>query len=316
VIRGLDYDVSGAFFYFGRGVALVDLDRDGDLDALTVGSPTGTVGVFENDGAGFFTDRSSGNGIPAVPKASGIAAGDYDGDRDLDVYISNWTEPNLLLRNEGDFQFVDVAAAAGVADDGPGVGCAWGDFDADGHLDLYAGNRTTDGGSDAVNQLYRNLGDGTFEEVGEKLGVDDGLSPTFQAVFFDHDRDGDPDIYVANDKGYAQNETNRLFENLGGSFQDITEDTQTGAHIDSMGTAVGDYDRNGYQDLYVTNNPFGNVLLLNQGSGPYVSYGDEAGVGSYAIGWAATMRPTACTTTTVRGRRSTWRRCSRSTTPT
>ena len=293
--RGLSYGFGGAvlpYWPFGYGVAFADLDDDGDPDVVLVGAPDGRVGVFENDGGGHFIDRSAGSGIPSVDRASGVTAGDFDADGDLDLYITLWFGPNMLLRNEGAFHFVDVAASAGVADDGAGAGCAWGDFDHDGWLDLYVANRTFSQGPGGEslnpNLLYRNLGDGTFQEASAAAGVYDE-NYTFQGVFFDQDNDGDADLYLSTDKGYAGIGLNRLFENVGGVFSDITATSGTGVRINSMGVAVGDFDRDGLQDLYCTNTNEGNPLFINQGGGSFVESAAAAGVSSNATGWGAVL---------------------------
>lgn len=285
IARGAGYQPVAAEQSYGAGVAFVDLDGDGDDDLVAVGGVR--VGILENDGTGNFIDRSSGNGIPLISLASGVTAADYDGDRDLDLHISTWANPDLLLRNEGDFTFTEIAGDAGVDDAGAGVGAAWADYDGDGWLDLYLANRTLDVGLDIPNRLFRNRGDGTFEEVAESLGVDDGQSPTFQPVFFDYDRDGHPDLYLTTDKGYSLGETNRLFHNLDAVFDDVTEVTATGANVEAMGLAVGDYDGDGQQDLYITNTSPGNILLLNAGTRPWLDATGDAGVACNAVGWAA-----------------------------
>ncbi len=97
VTRGISYSTpfsSG----FGFGIALIDLDDDGDLDALMVGRVDGLVGVYENDGTGNFIDRSLTSGIPLIAQASCVCSADYDADGDLDLYFSNWFFANLLMR--------------------------------------------------------------------------------------------------------------------------------------------------------------------------------------------------------------------------
>jgi len=288
VSRGINYSMPFTPAW-GFGIALVDLDEDGDPDAVMVGRSDGRVGLYENDGTGNFTDRSLTSGIPLIADASGLCAGDYDADGDLDLYFSNFIAANLLMRNDGAFGFTDVTAAAGVGDIGAGEACTWGDYDLDGRIDLYLANRT--GSNDGAyiagepNRLYRNLGDGSFLDVLSAVGmVADRL--TFQGVLFDFDRDGDADIYVSNDKCGGV-ETNRLWENDNGTFTDITTASQTGVCLDSMGVAVGDFDGNLLQDLYPTNTPEGNPLLLNQGSGLFTDTAATAAVASYATGWAA-----------------------------
>ncbi len=295
VQRGVSYPIPfnhGPAYSFGKGVAFADLDGDWDADLVALGRTDGVVGVFENDGTGYFTDRSASSGIPTGINHSGVTAADFDGDQDLDLYLANWLVPNLLLRNEGGFVFTNVTAAAGMEVAGVGTGCAWADYDGDGLLDVYLPNRTDSGfggGLESLeeNRLYRNLGGGQFEEVAAALGVQDPGAPTFQAIFFDSDWDGDPDLYLSTDKGYAdQGFRNHLFENREGEFVEITDSSGTGAQINSMGVAVGDFDGNGFQDLYCTNTQ-GNPLYLNQGDGTFIESSALAGVQSFAFGWGA-----------------------------
>lgn len=272
---------------FGYGVAFADLDQDGDPDVVAIGDGSGRLAVWENDGAGQFTERFL-NGITGVPMPSGIIACDYDNDGDLDLYLSNYGAPNILARNDGNFVFVDVTDIAGVGDAGYGTGSVWGDYDGDGWVDLYVANRTTNESPplNNPNRLYRNLGDGTFEDVAGLLGVDD-TQLTYQAVFFDFDNDHDADLYLITDKGQDGAPYNRLFENTGGSFTEISVASGAGVHMNGMSGTVGDFDGNGFQDLYITNTPPGNVLLLNQGNKTFVEFASEAGVESFETGWGA-----------------------------
>ena len=269
----------------GRGVAFVDLDGDGDPDVVALGAPGDLVAVFENDGTGHFVDRTGGTGIGPVARASGVCAADYDGDGDLDLFVTAFDEPDALLRNEGGFAFTSVGAAAGVAWAGGGEGAAFGDYDADGWVDLYVASTTQ-------NRLYHNLGNETFEEVGEALGVAlPPWQPTFQPVFLDYDLDGDSDLYISNDRGQHDCETyhNYLFENIGGAFDDVTASAGAEACINSMGIAVGDYNADGLPDLYATNGPPGNVLLINQGDGTFAESADDAGVGLFEMSWGTAL---------------------------
>ncbi|MEE8524288.1 MAG: VCBS repeat-containing protein, partial [Thermoanaerobaculia bacterium] len=176
VERGVDYLV-GIPGVWMNGVAFVDLDNDGDPDLVVTGRGDGVVGVYENDGTGHFIDRSSGNGIPVLGASTGVVAGDYDADGDLDLYFSLYYMANVLVRNEGEFQFTDATLGGdfggGVGDSGFGTGCAWADYDNDGRLDLYLANHTSQTVPDMPNRLYRNLGEGTFIDVASGLGVND-----------------------------------------------------------------------------------------------------------------------------------------------
>ncbi len=280
--RGVSHTaVSG---YFGHGVALPDLDNDGDPDLVLLGRSDGVVGLYENDGTGNFINRSTGNGIPVLTAASSVIAGDYDDDGDLDLYIGNAHVANSLLRNDGGFSFTDVTVAAGVGDIGAATGCAWGDYDGDGWIDLFVANRTAEG-STVPSALYRNQGDGTFVDVLASVGLGAAADDwSYQAIFFDYDRDADADLYISNDKCEAKN---RLFRNDGGTFTDVSVASGTDACIDSMGVATGDFDRNLYQDLYPTNTPSGNPLYLNDPSGVFTDTSAAAGVTSNLTGWCA-----------------------------
>ncbi len=286
VIRGIDY-TTGSEYQFGYGVGFADLDNDGDPDVIALGRSDGLIGIYENSGTGNFTDRSSGNGAPLFPGASGLASADYDNDGDLDLYITNVFGPNLLLRNDGAFTFTDTTVAAGVGDGAQGEGPSWGDYDGDGWLDLYLPNYSiTPSANPGPNRLYRNQGDGTFVDVLAATGMD-GDGYTFQARFLDYDEDGDADLYISNDRCVDTAITNRLWRNDGGTFTEVTSASQTGACIFSMGVAVGDFDRDMTQDLYATNLPFGNPLYLNQGNGTFTESSVLAGVVSLATGWGA-----------------------------
>lgn len=281
--RGIDYTVDQPQGY-GQGVAFVDLDNDGDPDVVLVGRAGGQVGVYENDGTGHFIDRSATSGIPFLSSSSGISAADYDRDGRLDLYFSCWLQPNRLLHNDGNFTFSDTTAAAGVGDANSGAGCGWGDYDLDGHIDLYLANWGE------PNRLYHNLGNGTFEEVAVALGVDRGDDRTFQGTFFDFDKDNDLDLYLATDKANncsSPDRHNHLYENVGGAFVDITEQSGTAACLDAMCVALGDFDNNLFQDIYVTNTESGNALLMNEGNGTFSAEEVVAGVESHAIGWGS-----------------------------
>lgn len=271
---------------YGYGIAANDLDSDGDPDLVLTGRHDGHVGVYENLGGGQFIDRTATAGLPISLTVGGVSAADFDGDNDLDLFFSAWPGSNRLLRNDGSFSFTDATAAAGLLDAGATTGTCWADFDGDGWLDLYVSNYTDPLGPNEPNRLYRNMGDGTFTEVGALHGVDDA-NPTFQAVFVDSDRDGDLDLYISNDNraGQAMPTFNRLWRNDDGQFNEITLGSGANVAIDSMGVAVGDLDNDGLPDLYCTNSPPGNRLLMNQGANLFVDATAAAGVQAFRLGW-------------------------------
>jgi hypothetical protein len=294
--RGLDFIVAESSVPnsgYG-GASFIDLDNDGDPDIVATGRSGGLLGIYENDGTGHFIDRSATAGGPLMERGAGVVAADYDADGDQDLFITQLLRDDVLLRNDGGFTFTDVTATAGVGGEmGAGVAAAWGDYDNDGWLDLYVSNRTGSFLPDLTpspvrNRLYRNQGDGTFVDVASLVGVDAGLAPTLVSAFVDFDLDGDADIYVGNDKGFGCFQwTNILYENVGGTFVDITAASNTESCTDTMGIAIGDYDGNGWPDFYCTNTPPdpGHALMLNNGDQTFDWVAEPAGVQGNALGW-------------------------------
>jgi hypothetical protein len=238
----------------GRSVCLIDEDGDGDLDIYVVNYGAPNL-LLRNDGGLNFTDVASGAVADAGPTTA-ATWGDFDSDGDPDVYLVKDGEANVLLRNDGDGNF-GVPNAFGVDDAGAGRAAAWGDLDGDGQLDLYVVN---EGGA---NKLLRNYGDmgGFFffaEVSGPVANADDGSS----AMWCDYDRDGDQDIYLTNK--FA---ANKLLQNNGtvGWF-DATSGGTLGDTGNGAGVAWGDYDNDGWLDLYFTNDGGADKLLKNGAS--------------------------------------------------
>ncbi len=223
-----------------------------------------------------FFDGSAGAGIGHPGRNFGVAFGDYDGDGADDIYISRHNAPNLLYRAIGNGQFAEVATQAGIAHAGTTNVSAWGDFDNDGHLDLYLGNR------DEPNILYRNNGDGTFTDISASAGVNSGHR-TRAVLWGDVDRDGLIDLYVANLAA-----PNYLYHNNGdGTFTDITAAANAQDFGIAMGSLFFDYDNDGDLDLYLThdaNQP--NILYRNDGTGHFedVSVASGANIAAQGMG--------------------------------
>ena len=278
----------------GSGVAWGDYDGDGDPDLYWVNfagpvnaspDPAGHNRLYRND-AGRFVDVTTAAGVAdAAGFGMGATFADYDDDGDLDLYVTNYG-PNRLYRNRGDGTFEEVGAAAGVDDPLWSTGATWGDYDRDGDLDLYVCNYlrydaamlrgveiddpTWEGvpftlnpnAFDAEpNRLYRNRGNGTFEDVAIPAGVANAGGRSLAAVFCDLDGDGWLDLYVNNDVS-----PNALFRNLGATFTDATGPrfvdvstlTGTADPRGSMGLSVGDLGGgtdgapDGLPDLFLT----------------------------------------------------------------
>jgi hypothetical protein len=260
----------------GTGVAIFDADGDGRPDILLAGSgPLGKGGpciLYHNDGNLHFTDVSATALPPVNIVGMGVAAADADGDGDIDVLVTGYGG-NLFLRNRGDGTFEDATDAAGLRGGGFGASAAWADLDGDGRLDLYecryvvyrddeslraAGSRQYGLQIPAslnpstfppeTNLCFRNRGDGTFEEVARKWGIDNPSGRSLGVALADLDDDGRPEIYVANDVS-----DNALFRNLGGGrFEDVSYPSCTADYRGAMGIAVEDFDGDGWPDLFIT----------------------------------------------------------------
>ncbi len=270
-------------FTFGHGVSAFDLDGDGDLDLYTTDGPGRPNRLFRNDG-GFQFHELTAPGADAAADSKAVLFVDYDNDGDPDLFITHYGTANSLFRNDGGLVFEDVTGFAGV---GGGAlhssGAAWGDFDRDGLLDLHVSNRGLTLAGEP-NQLYRNQGDGTFEEVAASLGLTDSRM-SFQSVFTDYDRDGDPDIYVASDKFLG----NQLFRNDGAyGFADVSAITRSDLAMDGMGVAVADANADGWPDIYITNTWLpGHRCLVSNGNGKFDESSSSMGVEVFEIGWGA-----------------------------
>jgi hypothetical protein len=281
---GIDVFHNASGNYFATpGQAWADIDRDGFLD-LVLTNQLLPNRVFMGGPGGTFTSPSWADDI-ALPEqiSSGAVFADYDNDGWPDLYIAAHG-PNTLLRNLQGQGFADVTDIAGVGDPGVGETPAWGDFDDDGYLDLYVTNDDIA----SPDPLYRNRGDGSFEDVSHLLDLDTRARPSFSASFFDYDLDGDRDLYVVNDKRVG----NTLWRNDGPGcggwcLTDVSELSGAGVEMFSMGLAIGDYDADGDQDIFVTD--IGPMALLQnqtaQGEPVFVDVAAEAGTLIDLFGW-------------------------------
>ena len=289
----------------GGAVAVGDFDRDGDQDVFILGGGQRTDKLLYNDGTGKFV-RVKNSGLEARHQGTGIAVGDFDSDGWLDLFVqshgpaSNPTLPgqHKLYRNNGDGTFSDVAGQAGVATTSPimadGFGAAFGDYDLDGDLDLFAGSWRVRPVASLGNRLFRNNGDGTFTDVTAVAGVGDPLMRSFSPCFADMDGDLWPELLVA-----ADSKTSHYFVNdRDGTFTDLTKASGTGKDTAGMGAAVGDVNNDGLLDWYVTAiwEPLqpqlwwrGNKLYLNQGAHTYREVSRAANVHDGEWGWGTVL---------------------------
>ena len=308
------------------GVGFIDCDNDGKLDILTIngssvdryrkgGDPM--ITLYHQDADLKFTDITQAAGLTRKGWGMGVSVMDFDNDGWQDIYVTGYGG-NALYRNLGNCKFEDVTDKAGLRVGGFSTGAAWADYDRDGLVDLFVPryvhvdmNNLPEFGSDdkfcryrgvmvqcgpgglpgESDFLFRNRGDGTFEDVSKKAGVDDpdhyfGM----QAVWADYDNDGWPDLYVPND-----GKPNYLYHNKhDGTFEDIGLLSGTALSLDgkeqgSMGVDFGDFDHDGRLDIFVTN--FVNepdALYWNQGEQGFTDIGWKAGIAKATtplVGW-------------------------------
>ena len=222
-----------------------------------------------------FTNVAPDLKMDKVDGGRGSAWGDYDNDGDEDIVAVGTYQPHALYRNNGDGTFTDVAEQAGIADPRGGWGSLFADYDNDGYLDLYI---TRGGWSGAAeNTLYHNNGDGTFSDVTHAAGVADPQS-SFCAAWADYDNDGYLDLYIA-DGVIGDGAANVLYHNNGdGTFTNTAETAGVANTGNSLGTAWGDYDKDGYIDLHVVNFGQSNVLYRNNGDGTFTDVTPTTGM--------------------------------------
>ncbi|HEV3469712.1 MAG TPA: VCBS repeat-containing protein [Pyrinomonadaceae bacterium] len=225
--------------------------------------------------------------------SGGVAAADYDADGWYDIFFADGERPRLY-RNRGGGRFEDATASAGLPEVMPGAHVGvFADFDNDGHKDLFVGF-TTD-----RNRLFRNRGDGRFEDVTEGAGLGGHLVTV--AAVADYDNDGDLDIYagryldprkdVPTTLFYARNGAgNSLLRNDGRlRFTDVTEQAGVREGGLALGVAWGDYDGDGRQDIYATNDFGRNALLRNRGDGTFADVSYETGTLDFGYGMSSTF---------------------------
>lgn len=305
----------------GGGVALLDVNRDGALDLLTVDSgdlaaaPGPAVGprLLLGDGAGGFRDVSEDWGLSHRGYGMGVAAGDVDGDGWIDVYLTSYDGSDRLLRNDAGQRFVDVSADWGVEPQGWSTSAGFFDMDADGDLDLYVVRYVRYDLDTALacyhqaihiyctpamyeplpDRLYRNEGD-HFVEVSSESKIASEAQKGLALGTGDLDDDGDVDVYVANDTS-----RNLLWLNDGhGVFEDAgvmagVAYSELGREEASMGVAVADADGDGRWDVAVTNfQSEPTSLYSRRQNGSYRERSDAAGIGassrarlSFGIEW-------------------------------
>jgi hypothetical protein len=310
----------------GCGCAFIDYDNDGWMDIFLLcgtrldGNPPGATNrLYKNNRDGTFTDVTEKAGLHAVGWANSVCVADYNNDGFDDIFCTYFGQ-NMLFRNNGDSTFTDVTKAAGLLNQQPrwGAGCAFLDYNRDGHLDLFVSNYVhfsfehTPVSGNGINcnfhgvpvecgprglptgqhSLYRNNGDGTFTDVSEQAGISRFTKCYGMTVIAaDLDEDGWPDIYVACDSTPSL----LFMNNRDGTFREegvlrgvaLSDDGEEQA---GMGVGVGDYDLDGHLDLFKTHFADDScVLYHNDGKGNFddVTRSSRIGVETRYVCWGA-----------------------------
>lgn len=234
---------------YGNGISFYDFNNDGFDDLSLLSDSLQPVFLLNNQGT-FETINLQGIDVPGQCRS--LCWVDFNNDSHPDLCFLG-TGPGIrLYLNNGNLQFTDITAASGIQQlNCNGYGQSWGDYDLDGDLDVYFCNyENSISPSECVNRLYKNNGNNTFSDVSFQAGVDNGLQMTFLSVWIDYDRDGDPDLYVENDR-FAY--YNYLYRNNGdGTFTNVAPEAGVHENFEPMSGTIGDYNHDGYPDMYVT----------------------------------------------------------------
>jgi hypothetical protein len=313
---GLDFvHHSGAFGKkympetLGSGGAWLDVDDDGWQDIVLVNSTSWPeqadakthAALYRNERDGTFANITSGSGLDISLYGIGCAAADFNNDGQVDIYLTALGQ-NRLFRGQGDGTFVDVTDESGTGDPGFSTSAVWFDYNNDGDLDLFVANYvewspetdlycTLDGEAKSYctpesyrgqsSALYRNRGDGTFEDVTVAAGISSPSAKALSATMFDVDGDGWMDLFVTNDT-----QPNQLFQNRGdGTFDDVAivagvAFNEAGVARAGMGVDAADYDGSGRPSLVIGN--FSNEMMAlyhNEGNGLFIDEAPRSGLG-------------------------------------
>lgn len=256
------------------GVCLDDFDNDGNIDLFV--SSYGLrdqCHYFKNNGDGTFTDRTKEANLTGIVSGLNAIQADYDNDGDRDIlllrgaWLIGGAHPNSLLRNNGDGTFTDVTIDAGLLSFHPTQAADWADFDGDGWLDLYIANETQNPQRPHPCELYRNNGNGTFQNIAPQLKMD--FTGFFKAaVWGDINNDQRPDLYISNLYG-----DNKLLVNRGGTspadwkFEDIAKTCGAVGSGHSFPSFFFDYDNDGLDDIFCSDY---SIDLTDPGPRPYI----------------------------------------------
>lgn len=307
------------------GVGFIDCDNDGELDIVIANGSNVEryrkggdllVTLYHQDSDLRFTDITKSAGLTRRGWGMGVTVMDYDNDGLQDLYVTGYGG-NALYHNLGSCKFEDVTEKAGLRLGGFSTGAAWADYDRDGNVDVFVPGYvhvdmdnlpefgSVEGSCTVMSvkvqcgpigllgepdHLFHNRGNGTFEEVSKKAGVDDPVHAYgMQGIWFDYDNDGWPDLYVTNDivPKYVYH------NNHDGTFEDVS--LMSGAAVDAngkaqstMGVSTGDFEHSGYLGVFITNfSTMSNTLYRNQGPKGFTDIGFASELGPASLPYVA-----------------------------
>ncbi|MCR9182993.1 MAG: FG-GAP-like repeat-containing protein [Flavobacteriaceae bacterium] len=279
---GLDNSSYGTGI-LGGGISFYDFDNDG-WDDLTLATEDGSSVRFFKNNQGlfeevFFNITNDAHQIKTVQWV------DINNNGQNDFFVTFDNSANRLYKNLGNMVFEDITVSSGLFNnDHVSFGASWGDVNNDGFLDVLITSRNVVN-TDEYNLLFLNNGDETFTDITVSAGLELENYLSFCAAFFDYDKDGYQDIYIANDKFDT---SNLLYKNNGdNTFTNVSEVSGTDIMIDAMSTTIDDYNNDGWLDIYITNTPLGNVLYRNNGDGTFTDVADDSGTTFDSVGWGA-----------------------------
>ncbi len=315
----------------GAGVAMFDYDNDGRLDLFFINgaalqdpmppaaapdktNPRYWNRLYHNNGDGTFTDVTEKAGLQGRGYGMGVATGDFDNDGHVDLLVTNFGG-NILYHNNGDGTFTDVTAKAGVAGRGWCTGAAFVDYDRDGRLDLivtryvdwdfsidvYCGEHRPgyraychpNQFNALASLVFHNNGDGTFTDVSKLCGIASSPGKALGIAINDFDRDGWPDIFIANDSVPEQlfrNNHDGTFTEVG--LQEGVAYGENGGVFAGMGADLADYNNDGWPDIFVNALANQKYALFRSNKGLFEDVTNMSGVGAITIahsGWGAKM---------------------------
>lgn len=256
-----------------HGVSFGDFNNDGLDDIYFAVREEGFINrLYKNKGEGFFEEVGFLAGVSATASTTAAVWGDINNDGLLDLYIGNQDVPNQLFLNLGNETFEDITESARVGDTADPRSVNFVDIDNDGYLDIYLHNFQSE------NVFYLNNQDNTFRDATMELGALN-IDQAMGTIFFDMDNDGDQDLYAVNDGGI-----NVMYENVGGVFEDISEQSGLATQCFCMGVDFGDYNHDGFFDIYISN--FGdNFFYENNGDGTFTDRSEEFQLNDPGLGW-------------------------------